>query len=98
MESHSYDGGPEMTNSALLIIDVQQSFEHKDFWQQHDLPAFSAALNQLINGCKLRGVALVDVFHVAPEGPFHWLLAMLNRCRWFPIRRMLPCKSGYITR
>ncbi|WP_186379900.1 isochorismatase family protein [Yersinia intermedia] len=59
-----------MTNSALLIIDVQQSFEHKDFWQQHDLPTFSAALNQLINGCKLRGVALVDVFHVAPEGPF----------------------------
>ncbi|MGP2541109.1 cysteine hydrolase family protein [Yersinia sp. 2541 StPb PI] len=59
-----------MTNSALLIIDVQQSFEHKSFWQQQDLPAFSAALNLLITGCKLRGVALVDVFHVAPEGPF----------------------------
>ncbi|ELI8170637.1 isochorismatase family protein [Yersinia enterocolitica] len=59
-----------MTNSALLIIDVQQSFEHKSFWQQQDLPAFSAALNQLIAGCKQRGVALVDVFHVAPEGPF----------------------------
>ncbi|WP_186369625.1 isochorismatase family protein [Yersinia alsatica] len=59
-----------MTNSALLIIDVQQSFEHKDFWQPQDLPAFSAALNQLITGCKQRGVALVDVFHVAAEGPF----------------------------
>lgn len=59
-----------MTHSALLIIDVQQSFEHKDFWQQQDLPAFSAALNQLIAGCKLRGVALVDIFHVAAEGPF----------------------------
>ena len=59
-----------MTNSALLIIDVQQSFEHRPFWQQQDVPAFSTALNQLIRGCKLRGVALVDVFHVAPEGPF----------------------------
>lgn len=59
-----------MTNSALLIIDVQQSFEHKSFWQQQDLPAFTLALNQLITGCKQRGVALVDVFHVAAEGPF----------------------------
>ncbi|MDN0107086.1 isochorismatase family protein [Yersinia rochesterensis] len=59
-----------MTNSALLIIDVQQSFEHKSFWQQEDLPAFSIALNQLITGCKQRDIALVDVFHVAPDGPF----------------------------
>ncbi|CQD42505.1 cysteine hydrolase family protein [Yersinia mollaretii] len=59
-----------MTHSALLIIDVQQSFEHRPYWQQQDLPAFSAALNQLITGCKQRGVALVDVFHVSPEGPF----------------------------
>lgn len=59
-----------MTNSALLIIDVQQSFEHKPFWQEQDLPAFTAALNALITGCQQRGVLLVDVFHVAPEGPF----------------------------
>ncbi|OVZ96939.1 isochorismatase family protein [Yersinia sp. 2105 StPb PI] len=70
MALYLHGGGPKMTHSALLIIDVQQSFEHKDFWQQQDLPAFSAALNQLIAGCKLRGVALVDVFHVAAEGPF----------------------------
>lgn len=70
MEAYPHGGGPEMTNSALLIIDVQQSFEHKSFWQPQDIPAFAAALNQLIVGCKQRGVALVDVFHVAPEGPF----------------------------
>lgn len=65
-----------MTNSALLIIDVQQSFEHKSFWQQQDLPAFSAALNQLIAGCKQRGVALVVYSTSHRKARFHWLLAM----------------------
>jgi hypothetical protein len=31
-------GGPKMSHSALLIIDVQQSFQHRPFWQEDDLP------------------------------------------------------------
>jgi len=59
-----------MTKSALLNIDVQRSFEHKDFWQQNDLPAFSEALTRLIDGCQTRNVPVVDVFHVNAEGVF----------------------------
>ncbi|TCQ86204.1 nicotinamidase-related amidase [Rahnella sp. JUb53] len=59
-----------MTHSALLNIDVQRSFEHKDFWQQNDLPAFSAALTRLIDGCQTRNVPVIDVFHVNPDGVF----------------------------
>ncbi|MFZ1874996.1 MAG: isochorismatase family protein [Chania sp.] len=59
-----------MSHSALLIIDVQHSFQHRPFWQEDDLPAFQQALTRLIAGCQRQGVALVDVFHVAPEGPF----------------------------
>ncbi len=58
------------SRSALLIIDVQQSFLHRPFWRQQDLPAFQQAISKLITGCQERGVALVDVFHVSAEGPF----------------------------
>ncbi len=58
-----------MSDSALLIIDVQRSFEQKDYWQQDDLPAFQQAILRLIDGCQTRGVPLVDIFHV-DEGPF----------------------------
>lgn len=59
-----------MSHSALLIIDVQQSFQHRPFWQEDDLLAFQQALTRLIAGCQQQGVPLVDVFHVSPEGPF----------------------------
>ncbi|MEN3261842.1 isochorismatase family protein [Sodalis endosymbiont of Spalangia cameroni] len=60
-----------MAQSALLIIDVQQSFEHRPFWSEAELPAFQQALLELIDQCRERGVALVDVFHTADSGPFH---------------------------
>ncbi|QTF06574.1 isochorismatase family protein [Brenneria izadpanahii] len=59
-----------MSHSALLIIDVQESFQHRPFWQEQDFPAFRQAVLRLIEGCKQQGAALVDIFHVAPEGPF----------------------------
>lgn len=59
-----------MTKSALLNIDVQRSFEQKEFWQEEDLPAFSQALTRLIDGCQARNVPVIDVFHVNPEGVF----------------------------
>ncbi|GBU13417.1 hypothetical protein AwEntero_20180 [Enterobacterales bacterium] len=59
-----------MTKSALLNIDVQRSFEHRPFWQEDDLPAFQHALTRLIDGCQTRGVPVIDIFHVNPEGVF----------------------------
>ena len=58
-----------MSQSALLVIDVQHSFLHRPFWQEEDLPPFRQHLQQLVAGCRARGVAVVDVFHVS-QGPF----------------------------
>ncbi|MFZ4832333.1 isochorismatase family protein [Rouxiella sp. Mn2063] len=58
-----------MTHSALLIIDVQRSFEQKDFWQPEVLPDFQHSLSRLIDGCAIRNIPLVDIFHVS-QGPF----------------------------
>ncbi|MBA2817858.1 isochorismatase family protein [Candidatus Pantoea persica] len=59
-----------MAQAALLVIDVQQSFLHRDFWRETDFPAFQRSISALIEGCEGKGIPVVDVFHVAPQGPF----------------------------
>lgn len=59
-----------MSRSALINIDTQQSFFHRDYWQEADFPAFQHALTQLITGCQDLGLPVVDIFHVDDEGPF----------------------------
>jgi len=54
-------------STALLLIDVQQSFKHRPYWSEKDLPAFLAATNALIQGCMAQGVPIVRVFHT--DGP-----------------------------
>lgn len=59
-----------MSRSALINIDTQQSFFHRDYWQEEDLPAFQQAITQLISGCQDLKIPVVDIFHVDDEGPF----------------------------
>ena len=53
--------------TALLLIDVQQSFMHRPYWGTDDVPAFLAHTNALLAGCAARGVPVVRIFH--REGP-----------------------------
>lgn len=59
-----------MSRTALLNIDTQLSFFHREYWQEDDFPAFRQAMTTLINGCAARQVPVVDIFHVAESGPF----------------------------
>ncbi|MFH8136151.1 isochorismatase family protein [Pantoea osteomyelitidis] len=68
-----------MSKSALLVIDVQQSFFHRDYWQEEDYPQFKQKLSQLIAGCQQQGVPVVDVFHVEPDGPFSLASGLVAR-------------------
>ena len=54
-------------STALLLIDVQQSFVHRPYWSENDLPAFLAKANALIQGAMAQGIPIVRVFHV--DGP-----------------------------
>ena len=53
--------------TALLLIDVQQSFKQRPYWSGSDLPAFLTATNALVGGCVAQGVPIVRVFHT--DGP-----------------------------
>ncbi|VVT55450.1 Hydrolase, HAD superfamily [Kosakonia radicincitans] len=59
-----------MSRTALINIDTQQSFFHREYWLEKDFPAFQQAISALISGCEARGIPVVDIFHVADSGPF----------------------------
>ena len=54
--------------SALIVIDVQQSFAHRPYFSAERVPAYLAAQNRLIEGFAARGLPIVRVFHVSPGG------------------------------
>ena len=60
--------------TALILIDVQQSFTARPYWHMADVPAFLARCNALIDGALAQGVPVVRVLHVdAPataDNPF----------------------------
>jgi nicotinamidase-related amidase len=59
-----------MSETALIVIDVQESFRHMPFWTDADLPAFVGKLQALIDGARARGIPVVQVFHVRDNSPF----------------------------
>ena len=59
-----------MSDTALLVIDVQDSFRHAPYWIDVDLAPFVSSLQRLIDGAAMRGVPVLQVFHVEEEGAF----------------------------
>jgi nicotinamidase-related amidase len=60
-------------NTALLLIDVQDSFRHRPYFQAEPTMAFLVRINRLVEACMARGVPVVRVLHVDPgpaENPF----------------------------
>lgn len=61
--------------TALMVIDVQESFRARPYWQPEELPAFLANTQALIDGCRERGIPVLQVFHQEPgedvRNPFH---------------------------
>ena len=49
--------------TALLVIDAQESFRHRPFWSEADLPAYLAAQNALIEGAAAQGAPIVRILH-----------------------------------
>jgi nicotinamidase-related amidase len=54
-------------NTALLVIDVQQSFPQRDYWSAAGLPEFLEAQNRLIHLAASAGIPIVRVFHEEPN-------------------------------
>jgi nicotinamidase-related amidase len=56
--------------AALLVIDVQESFRHRPYWHDSDVPFFIENLRSLIHGARSRNIPVIQVFHVEDSGAF----------------------------
>lgn len=57
-------------NTALLVIDVQQSFRHAPYFDETGLAAFLSAQQKLIDGAEAAGIPVVQIFHVDGDRAF----------------------------
>jgi nicotinamidase-related amidase len=57
-------------DSALIVIDAQNSFRHRPYWRDSDVPLFLDRLQVLINGARKRSIPVVQVFHIENDGAF----------------------------
>jgi nicotinamidase-related amidase len=58
------------SGTALLVIDAQQSFEHRPYWNPSDAPVFLDRLQWLVDGAKIRQIPVAQIFHVEESGAF----------------------------
>jgi len=56
--------------TALLVIDAQESFRHRDYFRNEELDPYIARQQALIDGAKARGIPVVQIFHVEEAGVF----------------------------
>ncbi len=57
-------------DTALLVIDVQESFRQRPYWREDEAEPFFARIQRLIDGARQVGLPIAQIFHVDPEGPF----------------------------
>lgn len=74
----------EAVNTALVIIDVQESFRQAPFWTEQDVPAFKSAILKLDAAARARGVPVVHIFHVGANAPFSKASGFVRAQTWLP--------------
>jgi nicotinamidase-related amidase len=70
--------------SALIVIDVQESFRHTPDWSEADLPAFRDAVLRLERGARENAVSVIHVFHVGKLPSFTRESGLVRPLDWLP--------------
>jgi nicotinamidase-related amidase len=81
--------------SALVVIDVQQSFLHRPYWQASELSSFLDRLQGLIDRAKSAGIPVLQIFHVeneSAENPFSFASGFVKT---LPQLRIEPTEIFY---
>lgn len=59
-----------MSDTALLVVDAQESFRHRPYWSDVHASEFVRSLQWLIDGCVDRKVPVVQILHTEDDGVF----------------------------
>ncbi|MEB3046394.1 isochorismatase family protein [Rhizobium mulingense] len=57
-------------DTILLVIDAQESFRQRDYWDESLASADIDRQQTLIDGAQAKGVPVIQIFHVDGSGPF----------------------------
>jgi nicotinamidase-related amidase len=66
MEKHEMSS----SHTALLVIDVQESFRHAPYFEESELAAYLEKQQALIDGARAAGIPVVQIFHVDGDRAF----------------------------
>jgi nicotinamidase-related amidase len=66
MEKHEMSS----SHTALLVIDVQESFRHAPYFEESELAAYLEKQQALIDGARAAGIPVVQIFHVDGDRVF----------------------------
>lgn len=59
-----------VSDTALIVIDAQESFRFRPYWKENDVPLFLTRLQALVDGAAQQAIPVVQIFHVEREGVF----------------------------
>ena len=57
-----------VSGTALLVIDVQESFRQRPYWTDAGAEQFFNRLQALHDGARKNGIPIVQIFHVEEDG------------------------------
>jgi nicotinamidase-related amidase len=58
------------SSTALLVVDAQESFRHRPYWDGRNADRFVSRVQALIDGAVARGIPVVQILHVEDTGVF----------------------------
>jgi nicotinamidase-related amidase len=58
------------TPTALIVIDVQESFRQRPYFREVFVPAYVERQQALIDGAQRAGIPVVQIYHIEDDGPF----------------------------
>ncbi|UTH74180.1 isochorismatase family protein [Chromobacterium sp. IIBBL 290-4] len=71
-----------MGQTALLVIDVQDSFLHRPYWDEGELPPYREAQLALIAGAEARGAPVINILHTDGDEPFRLESGLVKPQAW----------------
>jgi nicotinamidase-related amidase len=86
-----------MLNSALLVVDVQESFRHRDYYSDEGMDTFIANVQALVDQHDRLSLPVVQIFHTEPTGIFSvdsGLVRSFEPLRCQPAKTIFKRKHG----
>ncbi|MCM5678598.1 isochorismatase family protein [Schlegelella sp. S2-27] len=80
-------------HTALILIDVQESFRHRPYWSEAEVPRLLERTHALLDGCQARGIPVVRILHTdgpeAPNNPFSRVSGLVR-----PLEGLQACDAA----